>query len=217
MKRLVTDDPRYIDSYSINSLINKIDEISDNEIELSWNSFGGSVWDGWQFADFLKTTDKKINARVTGIAASMGATLLAYFDKVVGTKQADVMIHSVYTSVDSLTDRSNDELYKVLAAKIDEAKFKEIVGQSLKDVMNLKGEERRNVWISGQQAFDIGLFDELIDLQPEEATLKNSLISEMNLTYPVQHETTRNWQCRRRRNLKKYLINRHRIGKMTHG
>lgn len=193
MKRLNTNRPQFIDSFSMNELINEIESISDNEIEVSWNSFGGSLWAGWQFADFMQNTDKKISARVTGLAASMGGVLLAYFDKVTGTKQADVMLHSVRTNVSSITDKSNTELYNVLKSKIDEQKFKEVVGEDLKTIMFLKGEERKDIWITGEQAFEIGLFDELIDLTPDE--VKNSnVLADLKLAASLDYELPENYK-----------------------
>lgn len=185
MKKFNTDLPYIIDNYVINKLVNELENIEDSEIEMSWFSFGGSVWAGWQLAEYLQTTKKTITAKVTGIAASMGGVLLAYFDKVIGTKQSDVMLHSVMTSEDSLTDRSNSELYEVLKSKINEDKFKAIVGEDLKTIMFLKGKKRKDVWLTGQQAFDVGLFDELIDLTPTETNKSNSYELAAKLDYEL--------------------------------
>ncbi len=187
MKKLHTTNPGFIGEFSMNNLITEIENISDNEIEVSWNSFGGSLWAGWLFADFMQGTSKKIDAKVTGIAASMGGVLLAYFNKVIGTKQADVMIHSVRTNINSIRNKSNEELYNVLKSKIDEVKFKEVTGEELKTIMFLTGEDRKDVWLTGQQAFDVGLFDELIDLTPEEKTNSN-VLADFKLVASLDYE-----------------------------
>ena len=192
MARINTDLPLMIESYSMNELINVIDGYEDEEIELAWNSYGGSVWAGYQFADYLQQTNKKITARVTGIAASMGTALLAYFDKVVGSKQSDVMIHSVSTNLKALRGRKNTELYDILKTKINEAKFKDITGKELKDVLLAEGDNRVDVWLSGEQAFEVGLFSELIDLTPEEKEVKNTLVNQFKLSAELGYKLPEN-------------------------
>lgn len=188
MTKLNTDLPYIISNYYINQLINEIEAIKDTEIEMSWLSYGGSVWAGMQFADFMKSTDKKITARVTGIAASMGTSLLPYFDKVIGAKQADVMIHSTLSSVTEITKKSNTELYNILKTKINEDKFEELKGVKLKDIMFLEGENRKDVWLTGIEAKQVGLFDELIDLTPEEKVKNDAMLQDFKLSANLDYE-----------------------------
>jgi len=184
-KKYNTDLPEFIQSTYVNRMINELESFEENQIEMSWSSYGGSVWAGMQFADYMKNTDKEITARVTGIAASMGASLLPYFKKVIGAKQTDVMLHSTSTSVSQLARKSNQELYDILKTKINEEKFEEITGQKLKTIMFLEGEERKDVWLSGEQAYKIGLFDELIDLTPEKKNEINlQLVAELDYKLP---------------------------------
>jgi len=168
MKKLNTNLPYYIDSYSIPELINKIEEEKE-DVEVSWNSMGGSVYAGQQFADYLNNKENKLNANVTGIAASMGAVLLAFFDNVKGANQSDVMLHSVWGGAASTVAHTNKFLYEALAKKIDEDKFKKITGKELKAVMLAEGEAREDVWLTGKQAKQIGLFDESYDLLKPKA------------------------------------------------
>ena len=77
-KRYNTDLPNIISSFYISRMINELEAFEENEIEINWLSYGGSVWAGFEFADWLKQTDKKITARVTGLAASMGASLIPF-------------------------------------------------------------------------------------------------------------------------------------------
>jgi ATP-dependent Clp protease protease subunit len=186
--KLNTDLPYIISNFYINQLVNEIEAIEDNEIEMSWLSYGGSVWAGWQLADYLKQSDKKITARVTGIAASMGGVLLPYFDKVVGAKQADIMIHSTSASPQSLAKKSNEELYNVLSKKIKEDVFKEVTGKELKDVLFAEGDDRVDVWLSGEEAYKMGLFDELIDLTPDETAKNKALLKEMDLAASLNYK-----------------------------
>jgi ATP-dependent protease ClpP protease subunit len=189
-----TDLPTFIGRFSMSKLINELSAIEDNEILMPWYSYGGDVWSGFDFADFLKDGGKEITAKVTGVAASMGAALLPYFKKVIGAKQSNIMIHSVSSDVEFLRKNKNEELYQVLSSKINEEKFEKIKSVKLKDIMFSEGGNRRDVWLSGQEAFDVELFDELIDLSPEE-TLKNELmLNEFRLTANLSYELPKSLQ-----------------------
>ena len=173
-KKLNTSLPAYIDLYSTNRLIEEI-ELEKQDVELPWNSFGGSIYGGQQFIDFLNKNENKVDANVSGIAASMGAVALPFFNKVIGANQADVMIHSLRGGAKSTALHTNTFLYKALAKKIDEAKFEEITGKKLKQVMLADEENRVDVWITGKQAAYIGLFDEAYDLLDKAATLESKV------------------------------------------
>lgn len=169
MKKLNTSLLTYIDHYSVTALIDKINEANE-DVEISGNSFGGSIYAGQGFIDFLNSSKNKVNANVTGIAASMGCTLLSSFNYVKGAYQSDVMFHSMAGSP-NLVDHTNEFLYKSLAKKINEVKFKKITGHELKTVMMAKGDERFNVWITGKDAEEIGLYDEGYDLLEKQNNL----------------------------------------------
>lgn len=182
MRKINTDLPYFIGSYSINSLIDKI-QSEPEDSEISWNSLGGSVWSGQQFIDFLNNKENKLDANVTGIAASMGASILPFFDKVRGAKQADVMLHSV--SGGANVKESNLFLYQALAKKIDEEKFQKITGHKLKEVMTTEGDKRFDVWFTGKEAGKMGLFDEVYDLldSPKNNTFES--LNEQDLGYEL--------------------------------
>jgi ATP-dependent protease ClpP protease subunit len=166
-KRINSDNPEYIGNMWINRLIDEIDAVEADIKELSWYSNGGSVLAGWQFAEYLQTNKSEIVANVTGIAASMGAVLLPFFNSVKGAKQSWVMIHSpIGGSGGKQINTVRKQLKDALLAKIDDVKFKNITGVTISEAMDQEGEERRDYWLTGQEAFDIGLYDELYDITP---------------------------------------------------
>ena len=173
MKKINTDLPTFIDSFSISRLIDLIDEVKEDS-EVSWNSFGGSTYAGQNFIDFLNNFKHKVDANVTGIAASMGAVALAFFNKVKGAHQSDIMIHSMSGS-QNLVKHTNTFLYKALAKKINEFVFKDITGHKLKSVMMAEGEDRVAVWFTGKDAVKMGLFDEGYDLLAKQNNLDTEL------------------------------------------
>lgn len=187
MKTYNSDLPTFIGRYTVSKLINELDLISE-DVEMPWYSYGGDVWAGMGFADYLQTSNKKILARVTGVAASMGSALLPYFSKVVGAKQADIMLHSVSSDNEKIAKEKNKQLYDILKTKINEPKFKEITGHELKTIMFLEKKDRIDVWITGQDAYDIGLFDELIDLTPEEKMKNEAILQEIKLVASLDYK-----------------------------
>jgi ATP-dependent Clp protease, protease subunit len=183
-KKINTDLPEYLNQSYITQLIDKINEVN-SDIELDWNSFGGSVYAGQRFADFLGQKKNKITANVSGIAASMGAVLLPYFDYVKGANQADIMIHSMAGDAPVNTwGHTNQFLYDSLAKKINEKRFKEITGYELKDVMMPSDNKQIDVWITGKQAGYIGLFDETYDLLDKAASFAKVDLKGLEFTLP---------------------------------
>lgn len=162
-KKIYTDLPYFIDSSSITQLIARIEE-NEEDAEISWNSFGGSVYAGQQFADFLNNEDMKLEANVTGIAASMGAALLPFFNRVKGSEQSDIMLHSAGGGGGASMKHTNQFLYEALAKKINEEAFEKITGHKLKTVMLAEGENKIDVWFTGKDAKKMGLFDEVYNL-----------------------------------------------------
>jgi len=184
MRKINTDLSDYIDSYSITALIDEFDAVKEDS-EISWNSFGGSVYAGQKLIEYLNSKENSITANVSGIVASMGAVLLPFFDKVIGSKQADVMIHSATGGAKQTLKHSNQFLYEALAKKIDEVKFKEVTGKELKKVMIAEDDERVDVWLTGKQAGYVGLFDETYDLLDKAASLNDKVkLNELDYDLP---------------------------------
>ena len=176
MIKINTDLPYYIGTYSITELINEVDAVKE-DAEISWDSTGGSTWAGQKFIDHLNNRESKLTARVTGIAASMGAITLPFFDYVIGAEESEVMIHQAIGGDESTLKATNKFLYAALAKKINEDKFEQITGHKLKKVM--LGDERIDVWMIGKDAKKIGLYDETFSLLDGKSA---SLISNINIS-----------------------------------
>lgn len=182
MKTLVTNAPEYIYQYSATELVNEFNDFEHNEFSVTWDSAGGSVLAAWKIADFLHNTEKEITARVTGYAASMGASLLPYFHKVVGLKQSWIMIHAPRGGAEKVKAGVVTDLINAFNKKVNSEAFKGITGKTIEEVMNEVEEERNDYWLTGQQAYDIGLYDELVDLNSDEVA--NSIEDCSLLTLP---------------------------------
>ncbi len=135
------------------------------DVSMYINSPGGSVIDGMGIYDTMQYISSDVNTICTGLAASMGAVLLA-----AGTKgkrsalpHAKVMIHQPsggmqgqFTDMEisyKLIKHLKDELYNILSNH---------TGQPVKKIE--KDCDRDN-WMSAKEAKDYGLIDEVLEIK----------------------------------------------------
>lgn len=186
MRKLNTDLPEFIFNSTITALIDEVSAFKE-DVELTWDSFGGSTSAGQKWIDFLNDRENKTDARVAGIVASMGATALPFFSNVKGSIQSDVMLHRVAGGEVSTHQHTNEFFYKALSKKIDQDRFKEVTGYTLKEVFLPKdlSANRIEVWLTGKQAGYIGLYDETYDLLDKAATIKHKVnVDELDYDLP---------------------------------
>jgi ATP-dependent Clp protease protease subunit len=157
-----------VDDYVINLLIAQMLFLDKEDrhapIEFYINSPGGSVTAGLALYDVIHTISAPVNTTCVGLAASMGAVLLAG-----GTGERSalphsrIMIHQVSsgfrgTSADmriqvNETNKLEDQLFQILATKTGQAKE-----QIAKDC-------DRDCYMSAVEAKDYGLIDAVIESQ----------------------------------------------------
>jgi ATP-dependent Clp protease protease subunit len=155
-----------VDDYVINLLIAQMLFLDKEDrhapIEFYINSPGGSVTAGLALYDVIHTISAPVNTTCVGLAASMGAVLLAG-----GTGERSalphsrIMIHQVSsgfrgTSADmriqvNETNKLEDQLFQILATKTGQTKE-----QIAKDC-------DRDCYMSAVEAKDYGLIDAVID------------------------------------------------------
>ena len=139
-------------------------ESTDNkrDIQLFINSPGGSVISGLGIYDTMQYVSPEIGTICTGLAASMGAVLLA-----AGTKgkrtclpHSRVMIHQPSGGMQgqfsdmeisyNLIKSMRDELYTIMAR------------HTAKDVETIARDSDRDNWMTATEAKDYGLVDEVL-------------------------------------------------------
>ena len=140
-----------------------LDEQNDTDIYLYINSPGGSVHAGMAIYDYIKCGGLRsdICTVATGIAASMGAFLLAAGKKGkrIATPSAEIMIHQPLGGVQGqATDIS------IVADHIQNTK-KKLAGilseECSKDLNIILSDMERDNWMSAQSALDYGLIDKV--------------------------------------------------------
>ena len=123
-------------------------EDPDKEISFYINSPGGSITDGMAIYDTINYIKCPVSTICVGLAASMGAVLLACGTKGkrYATPNAEIMIHHMV--------KTREKLNKILSDR---------TGQSLETIM--KDTERDN-FMTAEEALKYGLIDGIMDKRP---------------------------------------------------
>lgn len=133
------------------------------DIQMFINSPGGSVISGMGIYDTMQYVAPDVATICTGLAASMGAVLLAAgkTGKRTCLKHARVMIHQPSGGMQgqfsdmeisyNLIKQLRDELYTILA------------DHTGKDVKAITKDSDRDKWMTAKEAKDYGLVDEVLD------------------------------------------------------
>ena len=137
----------------------------EKDISFNINSPGGSITDGMAIHDTMKYIKCDVSTICVGMAASMGAFLLAS-----GTKgkrfalpNAEIMIHQPLIGGGGISGQATD--IKIHADHIIRIKEKmntmlsEYTGQPLEVI---KADTERDNYLTAQQAADYGLIDKVI-------------------------------------------------------
>ena len=134
----------------------------DKDIQLYINSPGGSVTDGMAIYDTMQYVKCDVSTICVGMAASMGAFLLAAGaeGKRIALPNAEIMIHQPSAGTQGkVTDMEIDvEHFLKIKKKINEI-LAEKTGKSAEQV---KLDSERDKWMSAEEAKEYGLIDKVI-------------------------------------------------------
>lgn len=158
-------------SYVAESFARSLDEAVNEDTNVYVNSPGGDVLAGWSMIGKLNERKTKSVAKVGGMAMSMAANMLLYFDEVEALDVSRIMFHraSMYTSTDedkAFLKSVNEDLRKQMEAKIDSAQLKALKGVSIKDLF--ENEKRIDLFLTAAEAKKIGLVNKVVKLQPNQ-------------------------------------------------
>jgi len=143
-------------------------EDPDKEIFLYINSPGGSITDGMAIYDTINYIKCPVSTICIGLAASMGAVLLACGTKGkrYATPNAEIMIHQPLISGGLSGQATEIKIHADHMVKTREKLNKilsERTGQSMETIM--KDTERDN-FMTAEQALEYGLIDGIMDKRP---------------------------------------------------
>lgn len=154
-----------VDDYVVNLIIAQMlfldKEDNDAPIEFYINSPGGSVSAGLALYDVIHTIKAPVNTTCVGMAASMGAVLLAGGTGLrASLPHSRIMIHQVSsgfrgTAADiNIQVKETNKLYDQLLAILSR--------HTKQTISKLKRDCDRDYFMSAQEACDYGLIDQVI-------------------------------------------------------
>jgi len=162
-----------VNSSTVSSCIKKLTEWHrtnpNADIEIIFSSPGGSIIDGFELFDFLqhlRNNGHKITTGTLGYAASMAGILLQAGDVRWVGHQAWVMIHRAAFGVYGKTFDVEDEL--LFVKRIEERIIDIFTTRSNLTKQKIKRNwDRKDWWISADEALDLKLVDEVRAMMPE--------------------------------------------------
>ena len=139
-------------------------EDPEKEIVLYINSPGGSVHDGMAIFDAMQAITAPVSTVCTGLAASMGAVLLASGRK--GRRftwpHARIMIHQP-SVMGTITARATDlDIHAKEIIRMREELNRLLADRTGQDVDKIAADTDRDYFMSAEEAVEYGLVDEIV-------------------------------------------------------
>lgn len=147
--------------------VKAVNDITAPVIDVRFNSGGGFVWDGLDMYSALKGHPSRVEAAVTGVAASAASVVLMAADHIAVEQAAKVMIH-----------RSSGMAYGNMVDLRATADVLQSIDQSAAEIYAARagGPEAQwlaamdaTTWYTGQAAVDSGLADAVIGNKTKDA------------------------------------------------
>ena len=141
-------------------------EDPDKDIHLYINSPGGSVTAGMAIYDTMQYIKCDVSTICIGMAASMGAFLLAggAKGKRLALPNAETMIHQ--PSGGSQGQATEIEIAAKHILKTKEKLNKILAENTGKDLEQVTADTERDNWLSAEEARDFGLIDKIVEKRP---------------------------------------------------
>ncbi|MGD3158256.1 head maturation protease, ClpP-related [Staphylococcus cohnii] len=163
---------------SFRDALNEFGEVE--EIEITINSPGGSVFSGINIANQISNHPAHVTVNVSGVAASIASVIAVAADTVKMASNSMLMIHEVWAPFmgnHSEMRKFADDLEKINTTVFNSyiSKNPDIDHALLKDMMS------KETWLTSDECLELGLIDEITDankaaakISPEmEAHFKN--------------------------------------------
>lgn len=157
---------------AVSAEIKKLIEASD-EIEVTINSGGGSVYSGIAIYNLLNACEKPVNVIVAGLAASMASIIMLAGDTVKMYSNAKVMIHapSIFVAgqvADLESAKEQLEDWRKTMTSI----YAERTGKPQEEVAKWLV-DGKDTWFNAEQALDAQLVDEIIKTEKPRPKANN--------------------------------------------
>lgn len=140
-------------------------EATYKNIDFRINSEGGEVYSGIAIVNAIRNSSANITMYIDGIAASIASIIALCGKPLKMSKYAQLMLHSVqggtYGTASDLKEVINNmqSLEDTLAQMISDK-----CGKPKEDIVSMYFDGKDH-WLTAQQAFDMGLVDEIYDIE----------------------------------------------------
>jgi ATP-dependent Clp protease protease subunit len=151
---------------------------ANTEVHIHLNTSGGSVFDGNQIYNALKTSKAKIHFIIESLVASMGTIFMLSGDTISMRENAYLMVHAPSGYCDG-TAKEFTSTAKVLQMmeKNFLAKYSKKTGKTVDELAYLMEGDN---WFSADEALALGLVDEIID--PDLIEMDVTALQKLNFT-----------------------------------
>lgn len=162
-------------SYTAQTLIAAINDVMSKPADLRVNSQGGDVFAFWGIAAKM-TEHGNITLKYDGVGFSSAANLSLYAKKVIALKESKFLFHRADGYAETEQDKKllaevNTDLRSRMEARVNADKFKAITGYTIAQMFD--PEQRINIFLSADQMKQLGLVDEVRDIDPVEINAFN--------------------------------------------
>ena len=140
-------------------------EDPDKEISLYINSPGGSITDGMAIVDTINYIKCPVSTICVGMAASMGAVLLASGakGKRFATPNAEILIHQPLISGGLSGQTTEIKIHADHMVKTREKLNKLLSERTGKNLETIERDTERDHYMTAQEALEYGLIDGILD------------------------------------------------------
>ena len=141
-------------------------EDPDREIYLYINSPGGSITDGMAIVDTINYIKCPVTTICVGLAASMGAVLLASGTKGkrFATPNAEILIHQPLIAGGGLSGQTTEiKIHADHMVKTREKLNKLLSERTGQDLATIERDTERDRYMTAQEALEYGLIDGIMD------------------------------------------------------
>ena len=137
-----------------------------DEIDIEINSGGGSVFEGLEISNAIKSHKGKTTTIITGFAGSMGSYIALSGDTIKAHDDAVFMIHnvSVFAMGDHRDLRQAANTLESLTSMLSKA-YSRKTGQSNSEIRSVMDDES---WFYGDEILNAGFVDEIIQTEKPE-------------------------------------------------
>lgn len=162
---------RTINGITASILVGDIEALRPTErLTLRMDTEGGNVFKGWAIAGKIAEHRGQTTAKLEGAVRSMGTFLLPFFDRVEALDVSNIHLHRAEGPIQTQQDRDfldkiNSDLRSKFESYIDTDALQRVSGYSLDDIFN--SEQRIDVFLTAQQANEVGIVDEVKTLDRE--------------------------------------------------